>query len=251
MPGSLKMNSKINRITILLIILSIFNTYGYSDEKEKKGEFSVSLKTGYNEFNLNNVKDLYNNIIVEYKTLSIPLKKQTFFPGNYFISVDAEYYLFQSVALGINYTQSQTQAFSRYRDYSGRLFVDGSIDVFFLEIFLQKDFFINENLDLFIIPFAGKVSSTSKIIQLAEVFDLKSVTKFYFDGSGFSYGLKAGVQYTVKPFCAKLYCGLRNAEFDEIDFEISVDKNVINIGQGKLEHDFSGWLIGIGLSYIF
>ena len=225
-----------------------------SKESSFSNIYTFEFSTGYNTFQLDDVKDLYEDIVQLYLDENIPIPTQRIYPGNLLLNLSLLKKLSPITSTGISIRYTWTRAFSLYADRFGEINISSKIDFINIGVVLQSNSAINSNLNTIVgirggLTFANYSHKQEMIIY--DVSNMISTSEIIANGSSPSLEGYIGLEYHLKNFVFTGKFGYRIINISELNGKTKLDNNVQYSGEIPLEVNLSGLILLIGFGYNF
>jgi hypothetical protein len=218
--------------------------------KEKQNLFDITFYSGYNTFDLKEVKNRFKEIADIYNTNDIPIPVQENYPNNYLIGIAAYKRFSNKYALGLNCYSSRTAAYSLYSDFAGDISIKSKL--YITNIQLNFRYYPIENISIqpFLSISLGYLLTDFFLKEQISINDINYKSQYKITGKDnlLNLELYAGVEYTFFSFFLSPNIGYRFMLDDKIDFKLE-NTSVRYNNYSFVSLDVSGLLIILEIGY--
>lgn len=225
-----------------------------STEISLSKNYSIEFNIGYNNFQLNDVKELYEEIVQVYIDENIPIPTQRIYPGNVLFDVTMFKKIKSNTNLGLSTRYSWTNSYSLYEDCFGEINISSKINFIDVGAMLQYKTAGSSNLHALFGLRGGITFANYSLEQEMIVYDvnnLASTSELTANGSSSSIEGYFGLSYKLFNIEIKSKLGFRNVNITNLDGKSKLDNNVYYSGEIPLDVNLSGLILLFGIGCVF
>lgn len=229
-----------SRKVLPMIVLLALSTNGLMGQEEIP-RATVSVRSGYTTFDFSELNKVMEDAAAYYRTKGIPLKVQTFHPGNAFIGGEFRINR-KDIRVGFGMYYTNTMGFAGYRDGAGTLKVRSSAGFLAAQVIGGLNLSQWQGGDLYI---AGKFGMLFGDWKLSEEVMFEDFP---------SYSGTTETEASAEGFFLEAVVGLRYGLFEWISAEVEtgyrfggVHDLLINGQEAGIGFEPSGFVLGIGV----
>lgn len=226
-----------------------------ASNENKKRSLNYSLTAGYTTFSLDEVKEVYSDILNFYRNSNIPIPTQSEYPGDLTFGIQIYYSIFYSFDVGLGATYASTDAVSSYEDYAGSLDINSNVSMISYEIMVRKSFKNKNTLQPYIELRSGITQGSYEIKDDVLFFDelsfLKQKTVLSVNGSNRSYSGSIGGKLSWNKLAISAQVGYRYSNITEPKGKITSNGTEETLGKLNIDIDLSGLIIKTNIELPF
>jgi len=245
---------QIKAIKVFLLFMCAFTVSVYAQDTTKNIStypFNIGFATGVTTFALNDVNELYEEVIEIYKQAGFPIEIQRQNPGNILFQFSASKDLNDKSTLGLRLQHTSTSSYALYSDAIGDLDFISKINISKFDAYYQlnltertQDFQVSLQFIAGLLAFDYKLTSESTIPLVPE---LNEQSQFYFNKVIPSFEFLVFTKYKIGIVGITASTGFRFASTSKVYATSTL--NGIKFEQDEIELDvnLSGLILSIGM----
>lgn len=244
---------KLNIIVVAVILCIYCININAQDTVQTKTKypFNIGLATGVTTFALNDVNELFEDIIEVYRQVGFPVKIQRQNPGNILFQISASKDLNDNSTIGLRLQHTWTSSYALYSDAIGDLDFISRINVSRLDGYYQlnlterdQDFQVSLQFIAGLLAFDYNLTTESKVPLVPE---LNEQSKFYFNKVIPSFELLVFTKYNIGVVGITGAAGFRIASTSKVYATSSLNGEKFDQGEIELDVTLSGLILSLGM----